>query len=66
MSEQLDLLGEPREDPNADLVGFEYQGIKVGATAPWNPAYVYVTLPDGGASVRPASLVRARKLAASA
>lgn len=52
---------EGTEDPNEDLIGFEFAGIVVTATASWNPAYVLVETPKGP-SCRLAALVRAVKL----
>lgn len=56
-------IPEPDPDPNEDLVGFEFAGIRVTGTASWNPAYVTVETPSGP-SCRAAALVRARKLRA--
>lgn len=54
---------EGREEPNADLIGFEAHGFRVTGTPAWsNGEYVRVVHDDGGpASVRVAAQIRIAK-----
>lgn len=65
MAEQLDLLADPSDDPNADLIGWRLETsageLVVTATSSWDRNYVLVDV-GGRPSCRAAALVRARML----